>query len=290
MCFGGDTYLGVLDYTHTMLFTRNDPDDRNGFKRYVGAYIPLESSINLYYRNDEHYSQDIVESSGDGQTGEANVYFLTDPGQMNTLYTQKTPMYVYNAAYSNTSTSKNYIQKSIYAEDDVKSMNRITCSELKTNNEQTDSWTKFKFANYLDTDSTYGPVTNLKVFKNKLYFFQDSAVGIASVNDRSLITDNNAGALTLGTGGILTRYDYLVTLNGDSIINDKIITNSETTLYWYDLDKNVICSLSNDFNELSKVKQVQTYLNRLPDNARKNPVSFYDKKYNEVWFRIYGNV
>lgn len=50
MCFGGDTYLGVLDYTHTMLFTRNDPDDRNGFKRYVGAYIPLESSINLYYR------------------------------------------------------------------------------------------------------------------------------------------------------------------------------------------------------------------------------------------------
>ena len=36
--------------------------------------------LNLYYRNDEHYSQDIVESSGDGQTGEANVYFLTDPG------------------------------------------------------------------------------------------------------------------------------------------------------------------------------------------------------------------
>ena len=71
-----------------------------------------------------------------------------------------------------------------------------------------------------------------------------------------MITDNNAGALTLGTGGILTRYDYLVTLNGDSIINDKSITNSETTLYWYDLDKNVICSLSNNFNELSKVKQV----------------------------------
>lgn len=123
-------------------------------------------------------------------------------------------------------------------------MNRITCSELKTNNEQTDSWTKFKFANYLDTDSTYGPVTNLKVFKNKLYFFQDSAVGIASVNDRSLITDNNAGALTLGTGGILTRYDYLVTLNGDSIINDKSITNSETTLYWYDLDKMLYAHLA----------------------------------------------
>jgi hypothetical protein len=81
-------------------------------------------------------------------------------------------------------------------------------------------------------------------------------VGIASVNDRSLINDNNAGELVLGTGGILTRYDYLVTQNGSSIINDKSITNSETTLYWHDFDKNVICSLGNGFNELSKVKQV----------------------------------
>lgn len=120
-------------------------------------------------------------------------------------------MYTYNSAYSSTNTAKSYIQSSIYAEDNIKSMNRITCSEVKSINEQTDSWTKFKFANYLDTDSTYGPVTNLKVFKNRLYFFQDSSVGIASVNDRSLINDNNAGELVLGTGGILTRYDYLVT-------------------------------------------------------------------------------
>ena len=260
MCFGGDTYLGVLDYAHTMLFTRNDPDDRNGFKRYVSTYIPLESSVNLHYRNDEHFSQDVIESTGDGQTGEANVYFLTEPGTLNTNYAQNKPMYTYNSAYSSTNTAKSYIQSSIYAEDNVKSMNRITCSEVKSINEQTDSWTKFKFANYLDTDSTY---------------------------DRSLINDNNAGELVLGTGGVLTRYDYLVTQNGSSIINDKSITNSETTLYWHDFDKNVICSLGNNFNELSKVKQVQTYLNRLPDSARKNAVSFYDKKYNEVWFRVY---
>jgi len=25
----------------------------------------------------------------------------------------------------------------------------------------------------------------------------------------------------------------------------------------------------------------------LPDSSRKNAVSFYDKKYNEIWFRIY---
>lgn len=287
LCFGGDTYLGVFDYSHSLLGTTNEANIGNGYKRFVQCYIPVESSVNLYYRADEHFSQTATKEVTTTTTGIANPYYLTEPGTLSTLYSQKTPMYVYNAAYSANNTSKQYIQKSMYAEDDVKSMNRITCSEVKSINEQTDSWTKFKFANYLDTDSTYGPITNLKIFKNKLYFFQDSAVGIASVNDRSLINDNNAGELVLGTGGILTRYDYLITQNGSSIINDKSITNSETTLYWHDFDKNVLCALGSDFHELSKVKQVQTYLNRLPDTARENPVSFYDKKYNEVWFRIY---
>nr|DAH06477.1 MAG TPA: stabilization protein [Caudoviricetes sp.] len=72
----------------------------------------------------------------------------------------------------------------------------------------------------MEVDSQYGPVTNMKAFGDKLFFWQDSALGIASVNDRSLITDNNVSTLTLGTGGILTRYDYVSTNNGSSISND----------------------------------------------------------------------
>ena len=48
---------------------------------------------------------------------------------------------------------------------------RIVSSEAKSNNEMLDSWTKFKVANYLDVDTKYGPITNLKAFKNKLYYW-----------------------------------------------------------------------------------------------------------------------
>ena len=58
-----------------------------------------------------------------------------------------------------------------------------------------------------------------------------------------MITDNNIAELTLGTGGILTRFDYVATLNGSSIVNDKSIVNSSNALYWYDFDKNEICVL-----------------------------------------------
>lgn len=56
----------------------------------------------------------------------------------------------------------------------------------------------------------------MKLFKNNLVFWQTDAFGTVAVNERSIITDNNPGALTLGTGGILDRYDYFTTMNGES--------------------------------------------------------------------------
>lgn len=287
ICFGGDTFLGVLDYTNTFLYQMNSFDDANYDKRFVQSYIPLESSVNVYYRSDKHFAQETTPSGIEGEGGTANILYMTEPGQLSTSYVQITPMYTYNSAYSNTNGSKNYIPVSMYAKDNQINNNRITCSEIKTNNELNDSWTKFKFANYLDVDSKYGQITNLKNFNNNLFFFQDEAVGVASVNERSLITDNNASQLVLGTGTILGRYDYQVVTNGSSVVNDKSIVNSSSTMYWYDTDKNTLCALNNTFMELSKSKGVQTYLNKLPQSAKTNVVSFYDKKYNEVWFRVY---
>lgn len=287
ICFGGDTYLGVLDYAHTLLYNVNSYEEQNYEKRYVSVYIPLESSVNIYYRNDKHFSNESIPSAEQYKADLANIYYMTEPGQLNTNYVQNKPMYNYNSAYSSSNGSKKYIPKSLYYVDNQINSNRITCSEVKTNNELIDSWTKFKFANYLDVDSQYGQITNLKAFNNKLYFFQDESVGIASVNDRSLITDNNASQLVLGTGTILSRYDYVVVGNGDSQLNDKSITQSVSTMYWFDFDKNVICAINNSFMELSKVRNVQTYLNRLPKLSKQDAVSFFDSKYNEVWFRLY---
>lgn len=280
ICYGGDTYLNLFDYQNTTIRQQNNLTTEYVENRVcVVSYIPLESAANTALRSDESFSKTTTARIGQN-------LIQSEPTSM-AAYTQKTPLYVYNPVYSVTSGSKQYLPKGIYAEDDVVTNTRIVCSELKTNNEITDSWTKFKFANFLDVDTKYGEVTNLKAFGNRLYFWQDNAVGIASVNERSLITDNNMAELTLGTGGILTRFDYVATLNGSSIVNDKSITNSATTIYWYDFDKNEICAMTNGIVPLSKTKNVQSYINTLPRSAKTNAVSFYDKKYNEVWFRLY---
>lgn len=279
--FGGDTYLSIFDYLNTSSCQKsNDIKDEKSLRMNTVCYIPLESIINTNMFSSDSYHTTAYGNSGDN-------LIQNEPIVLANGRSQKKPLYEYNPVYSSVSGAKQYVSKNIYDVDNLVSQCRIVVSELKTNNELTNSWTKFKFANYLDVDSQYGQITNLKAFNNKLFYWQDNAVGVASVNERSLITDNNMAQLTLGTGGILVRFDYVATLNGSSIVNDKSIVSSTSTIYWYDFDKNEICALTNNVTPISKVKRVQSYLNSLSMNHKKNVVSFYDKKYNEVWFRIY---
>lgn len=281
--FGGDTFLNLLDQPVVTVFQKKDPNEWEWAKVFSAAYIPFESSANLALQ----YG-DSVHRSWRSSDNFLDIYAQIEPIQMGRYHAQDSPYFAYNSTYSTQPGSKKFISASLYSENNVHTSNRIICSEAKTGNEILDNWTKFKFANYLDVDNQWGQITNLKAFKNKLFFWQDEALGIASVNERSLISDNNIGSLTLGTGGILTRADYMTTSNGSSIVNDKSITNSDGTIYWYDFDKNEICSADSSIQTLSKEKGVQTYLNEMYTKKRDDVVSFYDKKYNEVWFKFYN--
>lgn len=289
-CFGGDTYLNVCDIVHCYRYNVPDPTTYYSTRPFVGYYIPTETAVNNYYRTDEHFSETVT-YGGDALSyfgNSANIFYGLKLGDASdTGYIMTTDAYKLNSSYNLQPELFKYAAQQ--KDTDLVSVRRttITVSELKTNGETNDKFRTFKFANYLETDQDKGQITNLKVFQDKLYFFQDEGVGIASVNERSLIQDSNSNAINIGTGDILSRYDYLVTRNGDSIINDKSITSTDAALYWYDYEKNTICVISNGFRELSKEKNVQSYLWNLKDKDRTQPVSLYDKKYNEVWFKLY---
>lgn len=289
-CFGGDTYLTVLDYAHCYRYNTTDPQRLYCAKPFVGYYLPTESIVNNYYRTEEHFSETIT-FTGDRDSLEGaqmNIFYGLKLGESSdTGYIMTTDAYKLNSSYNLQPALFKYAAQQ--KDTDLVSVRRttITASELKTNGETIDKFRTFKFANYIETDQDKGAITNLKVFQDKLYFFQDEAVGVAAVNERSLIQDSNSNAVNIGTGDVLARYDYLVTKNGDSIINDKSIVSTDAALYWYDYDKNTICVISNGFRELSKEKNVQSYLQKIKDKDRTQPVSLYDKKYNEVWFKIY---
>lgn len=281
LVYGGDTYVGVFDYLNTATYQPNDNSKYVYTRHALYSYVPVESDINLNLM-----SGDMVHNSR-----EISPYMQLQPVQMGNYYVQTKPYYEYNDAYSAQNNSKLFATTGMYDVDDKHYSNRIMVSEAKVNGEVIDSWSSFKIANYIDVDNQYGDITNLYVFKNNLFFWQDNAVGIASVNERSLITDGNNNQVVLGTGGVLSRYDYITNNNGSSMVSNNTIVNSDNTLYWYDDNKNEICCYNGAVTSLSKEKRVQSYLNE----NKSVPVSYvnsnaiFDKKYNEIWFKIFND-
>lgn len=286
VCFGGDTFINIFDYNNCMFSYYPDDYEKDTNNRfYHGAFIPLESSINLALTHDNTSLNRTYESGN----GYANHYVEDDIVSIGGVYSQSTPSYAYNDAYSAQSVARKFVSKSIYNIDNLHMDTRIIVSEMKTNNEVIDSWSNFKVSNYLDVDNSFGSINNMTVFKNRLFFWQTDAFGTVASNERSLISDNNPGALTLGTGDILERYEYYTTLNGEKENQLRANTQSDGAIYWYDAKRNELCSFNGNLNSVSKLRGVQSYLNNNSESILKDPIAAYDKKYNEALFTLVDN-
>ena len=290
--FGGDVYLTVFSYLHASLFSKNDwQEEANWYRKYLQVYLPVESTINCYARWDDYYLKHSTEPKATSGEIKSRWFMFTNPTTLNGI-TYSYQMYAYNSAYSVSDGGVNYSSGSTNENISTNETNyyRINCSEQKSFGEEIDSWSKAKFANTLDLDAKYGITTSLNVFNNNLYAFQQNAFNVLSVDDRSLISDQSGAQLVLGTGGVLSRFDTIVQNYGAGIVNDKSIISSSQSIYWYDTNKNVICSYgSNGFHILSKEKKVQTFLNSLAQTSKINLTSVFNDKTNELWLKAKGN-
>jgi hypothetical protein len=296
--FGGDTFIGLLDYTvvhatdpmvdfskYSSDTYSSEPISLLSQTNHVGALIPLESSINMHLVNSKAYVADDYNFNIQNEPG---VYgpALSAGGAWTT--TQDHKQYDYNAAYSAEQIALGHTSKLLTDIDNKNFDSRVAYSNVKTNDEIYDSWMKFKPANYMDVDSKYGKITKLKTFKSRLFFWQDKSFGVLAVNERSLIKDNNISSLTLGTSGILSRFDYVSINNGFKFKTIGGISNSESNIYWFDIDNNEMCVFNGDVSSVSKGKGIQSILNKSVDELSNNIPMIYDKKYNELILTLYG--
>lgn len=273
--FGGDIYICNYDFVKVHRW-HSSSTNKCQWGGCVAYSVPIETAINLSLKQ------------GPKLLNENNRDVQIEASNFNNEYTQDTPFYTYNSVYSQESNVKTNVAEGEFDEYNKTIDTRTYYSDAKTNDEITDSWCKFQPLNYIDVDSRYGPITNIRTFNNDLIYWQSTGVGKFSVNERSVISDDNTNAIAIGTGGILTRYDYLATVNGmrEHEMND---TQSDNYLYWFDYYKNELCIYSNgDTACLSKKANVQNYLNTIKsaNNYKDKTSAIYDKKYNEVLFSL----
>lgn len=272
----GDTYPDVLE--HSKIHKWYDATYLVSDRECIFYYLPCESDINMKLAYGiKNYNGKVHDNV---QIAASDVY---------NMYSQSRPQYEYNTVYSISPNSKLLSQENEKEKIQDKNINtdvRCYYSNRKTNGEFGDSWAIYQSANFLDVDSRYGAITDIKDYNNYLIFWQEKAIGRFSVQERSLLKDSNSLTLTLGTGDILDRYDYFSYVYGMKKGQySKCIT--QNNLYWWDANKKAILQLNseNGITNLAKAKSTTNLINSTTSFVE-NPKIVYDSKYDEVLFNL----
>lgn len=272
--FDGDTYVQNCELVGSFkAYDFNDDKDSLPSMQTI-FHIPMETNINTYFDYGMNYRN----------THNANLQL--EPGTITGITSQDRPLNQYNAIYSDNNTSNNTYNVDDDKKDKVKQFKqRIFYSQLKTNGENIDNWQIFKASNFIDVDTKYGDITDLLTIKDALYFWQTYAFGKLSVNERSLVTDNNNNTVQLGQGGVLQRADYISTQFGMSP-KDMCKIYANDILLWLDrYNKCIVCSQNNRVFNYSEDKNIQNLLNKSFDwNTEEIPSLTYDQIHEELQF------
>ena len=265
--FDGDVYITPAEFVN--MFKTYDFND--GVTSLISGqsvyYIPIESRINTFFDYGMNYRN----------TQSTNL--MLEPGEITGIASQSRPLHQYNPIYSDNNSSIEAFYP--YVEDSEQNYSgRIHYSQLKTNGENIDNWQIFKPIDFIDTDSQYGPITHLLSSENTLYYWQENAFGKLSVNERSLVKDQNSNAIQLGTGGVLQRYDYLSIQYGMRQY-DRAAVAAEHGIYWIDINSRAIPAYKQDVVNLSEFANVQNLVNKGMTGS-KIPTIDYDVQTNEL--------
>lgn len=269
--FGGDTYIEYFDYLNCYLNAGNN--DFSDF-RFENIYIPCETTIPLHYRTDYPFH------TAKGNPTVNNYYlqefagFYTDGSE---TYTQDKDLYVFNTVYKKENDVIKYFPRPLnFVESKVYDCRELV-SERKILNEETDSWLQFLPQNFLDLSPQYGPIVQMINHHNYFTVLQQKAIGVTSIDERSIIPDNNPSAIVLGTGGVLVRHDYVSTQTGTK--HKHSVKSTPDGVYYYD-DINKSIQLLNS-GSVSDIKGIRDYV---LNASTQTVVSYYKKVNREVVF------
>lgn len=198
--YGGDTFVNIFD---SLKMTKNFQEDTLGDKRVaVGIYYPVESFVNTDLRHG--YSLNGDQNPAGGMYGDNNL--PADPVQYPLDYGED---FKYNYVFSEQMDTQRSFPQPLNIPDTLKHPVRIWASAVKVYGELTDAWKIFDSERYIDIQGDLGEIRQLMNASDQIVAWQQRGMGVASVNERSVVNDNIGGGIVLGQSGVLPRFDYI---------------------------------------------------------------------------------
>jgi hypothetical protein len=298
VCDYGDTYICMFTYLRSAwpAYITGSPRDINDRYTEQMMHFPVESSINLFYRQDKinkYYQPESIDESSSvifQNTVEDGLRFQPD-----TYPLDLGDLYRYNSAYSKSPNALTIERLPFDTEVQKRDDCKVIATGQKINGEYYDQWTRIFENNYIILDTKYGSINNIVNFGNRLITGQDKGIAVLSVQERSLLKDNNQLSLVLGTGDVLNRYDYLTTTSGFQDYFDMGL--SDKGMYYIDRRAKTLYNLSAEgdmpFSELKGYKSfMKKYGNISTTKTGYDPLNkeffFYVSDGTRSYNNVYG--
>jgi hypothetical protein len=291
--FGGDTYVNYFDWQKTNVnyldgsgYLAPSPDPITGDvdnARGVAVFFPAESSYNT-----------------DLNTSPQRAAVRQNTNTINQSN------YLFNDAYSQQNTSNVFISKGYLQSNVVDEPHTIYPSQPKLDGEASDSWRTLLLNNALSVNGNYGEINRVIQFKDKLFFYQNDGVGVASVDERVLANEGDTTQTQLGTGTVLQRFDYISTETGCK--HSFAVESTGSSIYHYDSFINKLFKYSvgktkediSGMNPLTDVKGLSGFFRTtfvgstlksedkiLRGGNRVGIVAAFNSEYNTIYFTFF---
>lgn len=237
---GGDCYPSLVDYGYGVYNT--------GFGGVMYSYawtFPCECNANYNLRRGKKTSNVAM-----FYTGAADTKSIAFTSTLNRIALED---FAYNPGYSAEGQNVVYPALPINFVDSTEFQARVRWAGQKIIGEYIDTFRRFSLLDYKDISANYGRINDINVKEDKVVIWQDKAINTVPILERQVLSGATGDATTIGTGGVIDRWDVISSYFGTQ--HQWSITETEYGFAWFDMSKKAFVIL--DFGGgLAEVSQI----------------------------------
>lgn len=244
--FGGDCFTSLIDLGYS-LWSSTYFGSGDSFS--CAFAFPCEGSVNYNLRRGRKVSNN-------------NMYPNNVTGMgWDVAGSQNLEDFSYNKSYSTDGTNILYpaLPLNYVASRDFEYRTRF--AGVKYPGELVDSFRKFLTADYKDLDGQAGEINNIRSKEGRVIVWQNKGVSSVPILERQLLGATSGAATTIGTGGVVDRFDPISSFYGNQ--HQRGLVETEYGYMWFDMRTRSMCIMGSGggIQEISLTKGLQSFFN-----------------------------
>jgi hypothetical protein len=244
--WGGDCFTCLIDYGHSLY---------NATLPFGVAYQSHSWGIKFACQCNSNYDLRRGRTVANNRMYPATTGVSYDPAQLEG--------FSYNKGYSTQGLEFEYPALPVNHLSAGQFKFRVRFAGQKFPGETTDSFRIFNINDYKDTDGQGGEINNLKTKDGRTVVWQNKIINTVPLLERQLMPGTTGGALNIGTGGVVDRFDPINSYFGNQ--HQWGLTETEYGFAWFDMRRKafVTLDLGSGITEVSNVDGLKGFFDEI---------------------------